>query len=137
MEFQSLIPFCFLRFLFSLFQFRSTSLDIIVTFSVIYTHAFDHFAQKTQWYCCRRRRRRRRRRHQMCDNFLAEKEHFKDAVRKERDDEIQDIHKRVQSAIEKKDESLEVIIKENASLKDRCIKLEAIVRQQRKDYCIK
>lgn len=74
---------------------------------------------------------------QMCDNFLAEKEHFKDAVRKERDEEIQEIHKRVQSAIEKKDESLEVIIKENASLKDRCIKLEAIVRQQRKDYCIK
>lgn len=73
----------------------------------------------------------------MCDNFSAEKEHFKDAVRKERDDEIQDIHKRVQCAIEKKDESLEVIIKENASLKDRCLKLEAIVRQQRKDYCIK
>lgn len=75
--------------------------------------------------------------HQMCDNFAAEKEHFRDAVRKERDDEIQEIHKRVQCAIEKKDESLEVIIKENASLKDRCIKLEAIVRQQRKDYCIK
>ncbi|XP_055313157.1 centrosomal protein of 131 kDa isoform X2 [Sitodiplosis mosellana] len=73
----------------------------------------------------------------MCDNFMTEKEHFKDAVRKERDEEIQEIHKRVQSAIEKKDGSLEVIIKENASLKDRCIKLEAIVRQQRKDYCIK
>lgn len=73
----------------------------------------------------------------MCDNFLAEKEHFKEAVRKERDEEIQEIHKRVQSAIEKKDESLEVIIKENDMLKDRCIKLEAIVRQQRKDYCIK
>lgn len=75
--------------------------------------------------------------YQRIDNFLAEKEHFKEIVRKERDEEIQDIHKRVQNAIEKKDESLEVIIKENASLKDRCIKLEAIVRQQRKDYCIK
>lgn len=73
----------------------------------------------------------------MYDNFLGEKEHFKDVVRKERDEEIQSIHKRVQNAIEKKDESLEVIIKENSSLKDRCIKLEAIVRQQRKDYCIK
>lgn len=73
----------------------------------------------------------------MCDNFMAEKDHFKEAVRKERDDEIQEIHKRVQSAIEKKDESLDVIIKENVCLKDRCIKLEAIVRQQRKDYCIK
>lgn len=73
----------------------------------------------------------------MCENFLTEKEHFKGVVRKERDEEIQDIHKRVQNAIEKKDESLEVIIKENASLKDRCMKLESIVRQQRKDYCIK
>lgn len=73
----------------------------------------------------------------MCENFLTEKEHFKDVVRKERDEEIQDIHKRVQNAIEKKDESLEVIIKENASLKDRCMKLESIVRQQRKDYCTK
>ena len=68
---------------------------------------------------------------------MTEKEHFRDALRKERDEEIQDIHKRVQNAIGKKDESLEVIIKENASLKDRCIKLETIVRQQRKDYCIK
>lgn len=84
----------------------------------------------------------------MCENFSAEKEHFKenakreiqeevDALRQKRDDEIQQIHKRVQCAIGKKDESLIVIQKENATLKDRCIKLEAIVRQQRKDYCTK
>lgn len=85
---------------------------------------------------------------QMCDNLGGEKEHFKDnarremqqeieGLRKERDAEIQQIHKRAQSAIEKKDESLDVMQKENAVLKDRCIKLESIIRQQRKDYCIK
>lgn len=84
----------------------------------------------------------------MCDNFGAEKEHFKEnarkeiqqeieVMRKERDDEIQQIHKRVQHAIEKKDSSLDCMRKENEALKDRCIKLEAIIRQQRKDYCTK
>lgn len=84
----------------------------------------------------------------MCDTLTTEKEHFKEnarrdiqqeveTLRKERDAEIQQIHKRVQHAIEKKDESIDVVQKENAGLKDRCIKLEAIIRQQRKDYCIK
>lgn len=85
---------------------------------------------------------------QMCDNFAAEKENFKenarkeiqeeiDALRKERDDEILQIHKRVQHAIAKKDASMDVLQKENAALKDRSLKLEAIIRQQRKDYCTK
>lgn len=85
---------------------------------------------------------------QMCDTLTTEKEHFKEnarrdiqqeveTLRKERDDEIQQIHKRVQHAIEKKDESIDVVQKENAVIKDRCNKLEAIIRQQRKDYCIK
>lgn len=85
---------------------------------------------------------------QMCDAFTSEKEHFKenarkdiqqeiDTLRKERDDEIQQIHKRVQHAIAKKDNSMDVLQKENVSLKDRCLKLEAIIRQQRKDYCTK
>lgn len=84
----------------------------------------------------------------MCDTLTTEKEHFKEnarrdiqqeveTLRKERDDEIQQIHKRVQHAIEKKDESIDVVQKENAVIKDRCNKLEAIIRQQRKDYCIK
>lgn len=84
----------------------------------------------------------------MCDTLTTEKEHFKhnarrdiqqdvDTLRKEREDEIQQIHKRVQHAIEKKDVSIDVMRKENAILKERCIKLETIIRQQRKDYCIK
>lgn len=44
---------------------------------------------------------------------------------------------RVQLAIEKKDSALELLQKENTTLKERCFKLEAVIRQQRKDYCIK
>lgn len=84
----------------------------------------------------------------MCDDFIKEKEGFKesarkemqqemDILRKERDIEIQQLHKRVQHAIEKKDVSVEVLQKENNLLKERCLKLETIIRQQRKDYCTK
>lgn len=85
---------------------------------------------------------------QMCDSLAAEKEHFKEnarkeiqqdieALRKERHEEILQVHKRVQHAIAKKDASMDVLQKENAALKDRCLKMEAIIRQQRKDYCTK
>lgn len=84
----------------------------------------------------------------MFDNLSAEKEHFREnarkdvqheieAMRKEREDEIHQIHKRVQHAILKKDASMEVLQKENNSLKELRIKLETIIRQQRKDYCTK
>lgn len=81
----------------------------------------------------------------MCNEYLQEKEHFQEAARnemqldvlamkKERDIEIEKIYDRVQQAIEKKDASVEYLQKENAVLKERCIKLETIIRQQRKDY---
>lgn len=84
----------------------------------------------------------------MCDTLATEKEHFKDnarrdiqqdmdTLRKDHEDEIQQIHKRVQHAIEKKEASIDVMRKDNTILKERCIKLETIIRQQRKDYCIK
>ncbi|XP_055906450.1 centrosomal protein of 131 kDa isoform X2 [Eupeodes corollae] len=84
----------------------------------------------------------------MCNEFLVEREHLRDNVRSEiatevatlkseRDNEIQKIHKRVQQAIEKKDTTIELLQKENGALRERCIKLEAIIRQQRKDYCVK
>lgn len=85
---------------------------------------------------------------QICDELTKEKENFKDnarkeiqqdieLLRKERDAEIQQIHKRVQHAIGKKDNSVEALQKENTTLRDRCLKLETIIRQQRKDYCTK
>lgn len=59
------------------------------------------------------------------------------ALRKDRDAEIERIYGRVQVAIEKKDEAIGVLHKDNDALKERCIKLEAVVRQQRQDYFAK
>ncbi|XP_055706440.1 centrosomal protein of 131 kDa [Phlebotomus papatasi] len=84
----------------------------------------------------------------MRDECVTEKETLKESLReelaqetkalqKERDAEIQRIYARVQQSIEKKDTTIEVLQKENVALKERTLKLEAIVRQQRKDYCTK
>lgn len=51
--------------------------------------------------------------------------------------EIQRIYSRVQQAIQKKEVQIELLQKENASLRERNLKLDAIIRQQRKDYCTK
>lgn len=58
-------------------------------------------------------------------------------INSEHEMEIQRIYSRVQQAIQKKDATLETLQKENASLRERNLKLDAIVRQQRKDYCTK
>uniref|UniRef100_A0A0K8V8E0 5-azacytidine-induced protein 1 n=1 Tax=Bactrocera latifrons TaxID=174628 RepID=A0A0K8V8E0_BACLA len=84
----------------------------------------------------------------MCNDFLAERDQLRDnlrnevqsevaVIKSERDTEIQKIHKRVQQAIEKKDATIDLLQKENGSLRERCLKLEAVIRQQRKDYCVK
>lgn len=56
---------------------------------------------------------------------------------KEHEMEIQRIYSRVQLAIQKKDATLTALQKENAALRERNLKLDAIIRQQRKDYCTK
>lgn len=82
---------------------------------------------------------------QLYDDLIGEKDHLKATarreieqemltLRKDRDAEIERIYGRVQVAIEKKDRAIEVLHKDNDALKERCIKLEALVRQQRQDY---
>ena len=58
-------------------------------------------------------------------------------VNKEHEMEIQRIYSRVQHAIQKKDATLEALQKENTVLRERNLKMDAIIRQQRKDYCTK
>lgn len=58
-------------------------------------------------------------------------------INKDHEMEIQRIYSRVQQAIQKKDATLEALQKENSSLRERNLKLDAIVRQQRRDYCTK
>lgn len=85
---------------------------------------------------------------QLCEKFTAEKDNLKDEARseikselqsinKEHEMEIQRIYSRVQQAIQKKDATLETLQKENSALRERNLKLDAIIRQQRKDYCTK
>lgn len=58
-------------------------------------------------------------------------------INKEHEMEIQRIYSRVQQAIQKKDATLEALQKESSALRERNLKLDAIIRQQRKDYCTK
>ncbi|XP_039443826.1 centrosomal protein of 131 kDa [Culex pipiens pallens] len=84
----------------------------------------------------------------MCEDLLREKEIMKEEARKEvqkdlasmqkdREREIERIYCRVQQAIDKKDATIGNLQKELAALKERCLKQDAIIRQQRIDYCIK
>lgn len=84
----------------------------------------------------------------MCDELLLEKNCVREEIRKEmvdemerlkreREIEIQGVYTRVQRAIEKKDVALNLIRNDNNGLVERCAKLEALIRQQRKDYCMK
>lgn len=85
---------------------------------------------------------------QLCEKFTAEKDSMKEEARneiknelqninKEHEMEIQRIYSRVQQAIQKKDATLDALHKDNAALRERNLKLDAIIRQQRKDYCTK
>ncbi|XP_035892531.1 centrosomal protein of 131 kDa [Anopheles stephensi] len=84
----------------------------------------------------------------LCDDLLREKETMRDEARREvqkdmtnmqreREREIERIYFRVQQAIEKKDASIAALQKEMTGLKERCLKQDAIIRQQRMDYCTK
>uniref|UniRef100_A0A453YZ74 5-azacytidine-induced protein 1 n=1 Tax=Anopheles gambiae TaxID=7165 RepID=A0A453YZ74_ANOGA len=84
----------------------------------------------------------------LCDDLLQEKETMRDEARREvqkdmanmqreREREIERIYFRVQQAIEKKDNTIAALQKEIAGLKERCLKQDAIIRQQRMDYCTK
>uniref|UniRef100_A0A182PBW6 Centrosomal protein of 131 kDa n=1 Tax=Anopheles epiroticus TaxID=199890 RepID=A0A182PBW6_9DIPT len=84
----------------------------------------------------------------LCDDLLQEKETMREEARREvqkdmanmqreREREIERIYFRVQQAIEKKDGTIATLQKEIAGLKERCLKQDAIIRQQRMDYCTK
>ncbi|KFB51171.1 autotransporter adhesin [Anopheles sinensis] len=84
----------------------------------------------------------------LCDDLLREKETMREEARREvqkdmanmqreREREIERIYCRVQQAIDKKDATIATLQKEIAGLKERCLKQDAVIRQQRIDYCIK
>ncbi|XP_001360940.2 centrosomal protein of 131 kDa [Drosophila pseudoobscura] len=51
--------------------------------------------------------------------------------------EMEQLQKRVHHTIHRQEETIEVLKGDNDGLRQQCLKLNAVIRQQRKDYCVK
>ncbi|XP_034478866.1 centrosomal protein of 131 kDa isoform X2 [Drosophila innubila] len=51
--------------------------------------------------------------------------------------EMEQLQKRVHHTIQRQEETIEVLKGDNDNLRQQCLKLNAVIRQQRKDYCVK
>ncbi|XP_066261715.1 centrosomal protein of 131 kDa [Euwallacea similis] len=92
---------------------------------------------------------------QLSENFTKDKEDIKDLLRKEmndevrtlekeiahlknnRDKEIQQLYSRIKVSVARKDEILNELQIEHKALQEKCIYLENMLEQQRKEYLIK
>ncbi|XP_066137389.1 calponin homology domain-containing protein DDB_G0272472 [Euwallacea fornicatus] len=92
---------------------------------------------------------------QLSENFTKDKENIKDLLRKEmndevrtlekeiahlknnRDKEIQQLYSRIKVSVARKDEILNELQIEHKALQEKCIYLENMLEQQRKEYLIK
>ncbi|XP_057655907.1 centrosomal protein of 131 kDa isoform X2 [Diorhabda carinulata] len=92
---------------------------------------------------------------EIAEKYAKEKENFRDTVRQEmkeemdklenkiayltksRDKELQQLYSRVKVSVARKDEILNELQQEHKSLLEKCVYLENIIEQQRKEYLIK
>ncbi|KAH8324691.1 hypothetical protein KR074_004115 [Drosophila pseudoananassae] len=51
--------------------------------------------------------------------------------------EMDELQKRVHQTIQRQEETIEILKGDNDALRQQCLKLNAVIRQQRKDYCVK
>ncbi|KAH8270754.1 hypothetical protein KR018_000201 [Drosophila ironensis] len=51
--------------------------------------------------------------------------------------EMEELQKRVHQTIQRQEETIEILKGDNDALRQQCLKLNAVIRQQRKDYCVK
>ncbi|XP_017045402.1 centrosomal protein of 131 kDa [Drosophila ficusphila] len=51
--------------------------------------------------------------------------------------EMEQLQKRVHQTIQRQEETIEILKGDNDALRQQCLKLNAVIRQQRKDYCVK
>ncbi|XP_065719115.2 centrosomal protein of 131 kDa isoform X2 [Drosophila suzukii] len=51
--------------------------------------------------------------------------------------EMEQLQKRVHQTIQRQEETIEILKGDNDGLRQQCLKLNAVIRQQRKDYCVK
>ncbi|KAH8418595.1 hypothetical protein KR222_003412, partial [Zaprionus bogoriensis] len=84
----------------------------------------------------------------MCGDFINERDKLRDnlhadiqnevaALNERHKQEMDQLQKRVHQTIHRQEETIEVLKGDNDNLRQQCLKLNAVIRQQRKDYCVK
>ncbi|XP_062128411.1 centrosomal protein of 131 kDa isoform X1 [Drosophila sulfurigaster albostrigata] len=84
----------------------------------------------------------------MCGDIINERDKLRDnlntdiqnevALLNERHkQEMEQLQKRVHQTIHRQEETIDVLKGDNDNLRQQCLKLNAVIRQQRKDYCVK
>ncbi|XP_017120466.1 centrosomal protein of 131 kDa [Drosophila elegans] len=84
----------------------------------------------------------------MCGDIIMERDRLRDnlnadiqselGVLSERHkQEMDQLQKRVHQTIHRQEETIEILKGDNDALRQQCLKLNAVIRQQRKDYCVK
>ncbi|EDW10659.1 centrosomal protein of 131 kDa isoform X1 [Drosophila mojavensis] len=84
----------------------------------------------------------------MCGDFINERDKLRDnlnadiqselnVLNERHKQEMEQLQKRVHQTIQRQEETIEVLKADNDQLRQQCLKLNAVIRQQRKDYCVK
>ncbi|EDV98126.1 GH22846 [Drosophila grimshawi] len=84
----------------------------------------------------------------MCGDFINERDKLRDnlnadiqnelgLLNERHKQEMDQLQKRVHHTIHRQEETIEVLKTDNDQLRQQCLKLNAVIRQQRKDYCVK
>ncbi|KAH8345493.1 hypothetical protein KR084_005222, partial [Drosophila pseudotakahashii] len=84
----------------------------------------------------------------MCGDILMERDRLRDSLNADiqselgvlserHKQEMEQLQKRVHQTIQRQEETIEILKGDNDALRQQCLKLNAVIRQQRKDYCVK
>ncbi|XP_017066693.1 centrosomal protein of 131 kDa [Drosophila eugracilis] len=84
----------------------------------------------------------------MCGDIIMERDRLRDnlnadiqnelgVLNERHKQEMEQLQKRVHQTIQRQEETIEILKGDNDALRQQCLKLNAVIRQQRKDYCVK
>ncbi|KAL7736764.1 hypothetical protein ACLKA6_015615 [Drosophila palustris] len=84
----------------------------------------------------------------MCGDIISERDKLRENLNTDIQNEVgllnerhkqemEQLQKRVHHTIQRQEETIEVLKGDNDNLRQQCLKLNAVIRQQRKDYCVK
>ncbi|XP_068146347.1 centrosomal protein of 131 kDa isoform X2 [Drosophila tropicalis] len=71
------------------------------------------------------------------DNLHADVQSEVNVLNERHKQEMEQLQKRVHHTIQRQEETIEILKGDNDNLRQQCLKLNAVIRQQRKDYCVK